>query len=112
MLKPDFNREFSGNKADTGRFFDMQFNHKINYEYDITYLIPVGYKVISTPQDLIIDNSEFSLTLKYEQTGNAIRYAKSIVLKKGKISKSNFKQWNDMIDKLKNNYNQYIVLNK
>lgn len=112
MLKPDFNREFSGNKADTGRFFDMQFNHKINYVYDITYVIPKGYKVVTTPQDLIIDNAEFSLILKYEQTSNAIRYTKSIALKNGKISKSNFKQWNDMIDKLKNNYNQYIVLNK
>jgi hypothetical protein len=88
------------------------FNHKINYVYDITYLIPKGYKVVTTPQDLIIDNTEFSLILKYEQTSNAIRYTKSIALKNGKISKSNFKQWNDMIDKLKNNYNQYIVLNK
>lgn len=112
MLKPDFNREFSESKADTGRFFDMQFNHKINYEYDITYQLPAGYKVSSIPQDLLIDNSEFSLIMKYENYGTAIRYTKSIALKKGKISKSNFKQWNEMIDKLKHNYNQYIVLNK
>jgi hypothetical protein len=112
MLKPDFNREFSASKADTGRFFDMQFDHKINYAYDITYQIPTGYKVTAAPQDLIIDNPEFSLLMKYENYGNAIRYTKSIVLKKGKISKSNFKQWNEMIDKLRYNYNQYIVLNK
>ncbi|MFA9212834.1 MAG: transglutaminase domain-containing protein [Candidatus Methylacidiphilales bacterium] len=112
MFKPDYNREFSGSKADSARFFDIQFDHKLNYAYDLNFAIPAGYKVVSTPQNLNIDNAEFSLIMKYENAGNAIRYTKSIILKKGKISKSNFTEWNKMIDQMRVNYNQYIVLSK
>ncbi len=112
MFKPDYNREFSASKADSARFFDIQFDHKLNYAYDLSFAIPTGYKLVSTPQNLTIDNPEFSLVMKYENLGNTIRYTKSIILKKGKISKNNFKEWNQMIDKMRDNYNQYIVLSK
>ncbi len=112
FLKPDFNREFSSYKVDSARFFDLQFDHKLNYAYDLTYNIPAGYKVGSVPPNISIVNPEFSLDLKYENLGNSIKYTKSMIFKNGKISKSNFKQWNEMIEKLRANYNQYIVLNK
>jgi hypothetical protein len=68
-----------------------------------------SYENCSIVQNL---NKKVSLDLKYENLGNRIKYTKSMIFKNGKISKSNFKQWNEMIEKLRANYNQYIVINK
>ncbi|MFZ4796268.1 MAG: transglutaminase-like domain-containing protein [Bacteroidia bacterium] len=112
MLKPDFNREFYNSKADSGRFFDLQFNHKINYEYDFKFEIPRGYKKVYKPENLIIKNEEFEIQLIYEIVDNYISYKKNILIKNGRITKSNFGKWNSAIDKLRNNYNQYVKLTK
>ncbi len=112
MLKPDYKREFYNAKADSGRYFDLQFNHKLNYVNEYKFEVPEGYNVMYFPENLIINNKEFAIELTYELRGNYIVYKKSISLKNGRITKANFKQWNNAIDRLRNNYNQYIKLKR
>lgn len=112
MLKPDYKREFYNAKADSGRYFDLQFDHKLNYVNEYKFEVPEGYNVMYFPENLIINNKEFLIELTYELRGNYIVYKKSILLKNGRITKANFKQWNNAIDKLRNNYNQYIKLKR
>lgn len=91
---------------------DYEFDYKTNFESITTLVIPAGYKVTKIPQDLVIKEPNFDISITFKNTGSAIVYKKSFVFKNAVIKASEMEKWNAFIKNLINNYNQQITLSK
>ncbi len=94
------------------RKFGYEFDYKENYESDITLTIPDGYKVTKLPENIEINEDNFSVSVKYVQTPKEIIYKKSFLFKNGEIKSSQIDKWNDFMKKLNKVYNQQITFSK
>ena len=91
---------------------NYEFDFKKNYQSDLTLSIPDGYKVSKLPEDLEINEDNYSVSIKYSQTPKEITYKKSFIFKNGEIKANQMVKWNDFIKKLNKVYNQQITLSK
>ncbi|MGH2664915.1 transglutaminase-like domain-containing protein [Flavobacterium sp.] len=91
---------------------DYEFDFKTNYESTVTLNIPQGYKVTKIPQDLVVKEANFDVSITFQNKGNAIVYKKVFQFKNGVIKASEMDKWNTFIKNLANNYNQQITLSK
>ena len=110
----EFNNDFEGVKTEENRIIDMDFGQKFYKNEIITLKIPENAKVDYMPESIIVDNDEFAFELKYafDEGTKQVTYSKKIILKSGKVSKSNFELWDKTIKKLKPFYSEQIVLIK
>ena len=91
---------------------NYEFDYKKNYQSDISLAIPAGYKVTKLPDNLEINEDNFTVSIKYVQTPKEIIYKKSFVFKNAEIKADQMSKWNDFIKKLNKVYNQQITLSK
>ncbi|MFI5221594.1 MAG: transglutaminase domain-containing protein [Bacteroidia bacterium] len=112
FVSPEFSYELKNHFADTARVTDITYGFKLFYTYHYSIAIPQGYKVKYLPKNIDIDNPEFATKVTYSTEGNKIKYLKSVKVKFGTVSKKNFKAWNEMLEKLKASYADYIMLEK
>ncbi|WP_300569923.1 transglutaminase-like domain-containing protein [Flavobacterium sp.] len=91
---------------------DYEFDYKTNYESIVTLAIPQGYKVTKMPQDLIVKENNFDISITFQNTGSSIVYKKVFIFKNAVIKASEMEKWNAFIKNLVNNYNQQITLSK
>lgn len=91
---------------------DYEFDYKKNYESNITLEIPNGYKVSKLPDNLVVNEDDFSINVNFLKKGNAIIYKKSFVFKNALIKVKEIDKWNASIKKLNSVYNQQIILSK
>ena len=91
---------------------NYEFDFKKNYQSDLTLSIPDGYRVSKLPEDLEINEDNYSVSIKYSQTPKEIVYKKSFVFKNGEIKANQMVKWNEFIKKLNKVYNQQITLSK
>lgn len=91
---------------------DYQFDYKTNYESNVLLAIPSGYKVTKLPENLIINENNFSVNVQFAQSESQIVYKKSFIFKNGVIKANEIEKWNSFVKKLQSNYNQHIVLSK
>jgi hypothetical protein len=81
--------------------------HTIREEY---LLIPDGYKVISVPEKLNIENNNYIINTVYSVENDRIKYRKEITIKDVWLKKEHFAQWNADLNSLKRNYSEQIIL--
>ena len=91
---------------------NYEFDYKKNYQSDISLAIPAGYKVTKLPDNLEINEDNFTVSIKYVHTPKEIIYKKSFVFKNAEIKADQMSKWNDFIKKLNKVYNQQITLSK
>jgi hypothetical protein len=91
---------------------DYQFDYKTNYESNISLAIPAGYKVAKLPDNLMVKENDFDVSISFQQTEKEIIYKKSFVFKNAEIKLAEIPKWNDFIKKLNAVYNQQITFTK
>ncbi len=106
----DFKKELNGSIFDSTRQLDFVFPYKTNIQRTTEITVPQGYNVTSVPHGLSVNTKDYDFEISYTQQSNKIIYHKAITLKNTVITKTNFKQWNNDIDKLTDAYNQQLVL--
>lgn len=91
---------------------DYEFDYKTNYESNITLQIPVGYKVSKLPENLSINEADFTVSIAYQQNEKEISYKKTFVFRNAVIKANEIAKWNAFNKKLNAVYNQQIILSK
>ncbi|WP_245574902.1 transglutaminase-like domain-containing protein [Flavobacterium tegetincola] len=91
---------------------DYEFDYKTNYESNVSLAIPAGYKVTKIPENLTINENNFSVNVQFVQSESQISYKKSFIFKNGVIKANEIEKWNSFVKDLQSNYNQHIVLSK
>lgn len=79
---------------------------------NITLELPAGYSIETLPEAISIDNKFLKVDASYTLNGNKIDYNSQIKIKSRLIDKSEFATWNAAIEKIKNFYDEQIVLKK
>ncbi|SHI74980.1 transglutaminase-like domain-containing protein [Flavobacterium terrae] len=100
------NLEFSERKT------DYEFDYKTYFVSNVVLTIPQGYKVTKLPQDLLIKENDFDVSVTYKIIGNTIEYKKTFVFKNAVIKSADMNKWNEFNKNLVNNYNQQITISK
>lgn len=94
------------------RTTDYEMDYKTLYDSEIVLTVPEFYKIVKLPDNLTIKETDFEVSLTYEQVGNTIVYKKTFHFKKGSIQANNIAKWNAFHKQLVENYNQQITLTK
>ncbi len=107
----DFNKELDNFMLDD-RKTDYIFSFKRFLESKTVLEIPSNYNVKYLPENITIEDPNFDLSVNFSKSKNVITYEKSFKIKNAKIETTDFELWNNFISKLKNIYNEQIVLIK
>lgn len=91
---------------------DYEFRFKTNYESNVTLEIPNGYKVTKLPENLSIEEKNFSAKIALQQVGNTIIYKKTFNFKNAVIKAGDIAKWNAFNKNLNTVYNQQITIIK
>ncbi|MEO5775638.1 MAG: transglutaminase domain-containing protein [Flavobacterium sp.] len=94
------------------RKVDYEMDYKTNYESQINFIIPDGYKVTKLPSNLTIRENDFDINITFDKNDKEIIYKKSFIFKNGVIKANEMEKWNDFIKKMIENYNQQITISK
>lgn len=102
----DLYKEFGEFKIDSSRTEDYVLRRKVFTINEVHYKTPEGYKLSALPDDYSIENDEFSFTINfdYSKENESLFIRKEIIIPEGKISVENFKEWNNCIEILNNDY--------
>lgn len=94
------------------RKVDYEFDYKTLFKNTIEFEIPAGYSVKKLPENLIVNESDYTIQLTFENKNGKISYTKLFNFKNGIIRKKDFVKWNEIHSKILNTYNQQIILSK
>lgn len=111
----DLYKEFDYLVIDSTRKIDFVLYRKILNINTTHYKTPEDYKITSYPDNLLIENDEFiiSVDFDYSESNHSIKISKKIQFPKGKISVENFDQWNNALNTLvKDCYENLIIYEK
>ncbi|SEN49931.1 protein of unknown function [Flavobacterium sp. CF108] len=91
---------------------NYELNYKTNYESNVVLAIPDGYKLSKLPENLNVNEEDFSVLISFKQVGKEIVYKKQFVFKNAVVKKADMVKWNDFNKNLKTIYNQQIIFTK
>ncbi|MDL2256031.1 transglutaminase-like domain-containing protein [Parabacteroides sp. OttesenSCG-928-K15] len=77
-----------------------------------TLIIPEGYVIETIPQDLYIERKGYTLSITYLTEEDRITYQKEIRLTDTWLAKQDFPLWNEDLNRLRKQDNEYIILQK
>lgn len=113
ILNPHLKRPLSSAKVDTMiQKYDTEFESTGIYTFDLVFEIPEGYVLDYIPETKKFNYDNFNMVLSYEATGKTIRHTSTLTLDALYITKSQFSNWNEMVNKLSKSYNESFVLKK
>jgi transglutaminase-like putative cysteine protease len=91
---------------------DYEFDYKTNYESNITLAIPDGYAVAKLPENLSIQEDNFTIAVTFQQIKNEIICKKTFVFKNAIIKFKELEKWNAFNKSLNTIYKQQIAFAK
>ncbi|MCK5846010.1 MAG: transglutaminase domain-containing protein [Bacteroidales bacterium] len=108
----ELDRKFSSMNVEDGRNMGYDFQQKVHNKYEASLKLPDNYNVDYLPVTVNIDNEEFLVKAKYsfDESTSTIEYEREIIIKNGIIPPSKFAEWDSAINKLKEIYNDQIIL--
>jgi len=86
--------------------------YKIFKKTSTTLKIPEGYTIKELPNNLAVQHKDFEISFNYSSKGDSIIYEKTIDFANAQIEESSFKEWQVFYKKLKDQYQQQIILIK
>ncbi|WP_053992313.1 transglutaminase family protein [Mangrovimonas sp. TPBH4] len=110
-LDLDPNKEFANYELED-RKIDLVFNYKSHYDFQMNLEIPTGYTIEHLPENIEVDNEDFTIKVNLQLNGNKLQYNKLFVIKNAQIKQANFQLWNDTIKQLNGIYNEQLTLTK
>lgn len=105
---------FSDNvyKSDVSRELPFEIRQSFEDEYEISFMIPKGYKTDETPDDINI-NSEFGhYKLSFVKNGEEIKVSRKIQINKGTYPKEKYNDYVGFRKKIINMDNSKILITK
>lgn len=105
---------FSDNvyKSDESRELPFEIRQSFEDEYEISFIIPKGYKTDETPNDITI-NSEFgNYKLSFVKNGEEIKVSRKIQVNKGTYPKEKYNDYVGFRKKILNMDNSKILITK
>lgn len=90
--------------------FEFYFKNHVVFETELN--VPETDKPGNLPEALTINRPGYSFTGSYSLKGSKLNYRIEIILQQSEIKPEGFGQWNSDISRLKDFYNQQIVLTK
>ncbi|AZB07977.1 DUF3857 domain-containing protein [Chryseobacterium sp. G0162] len=105
---------FSDNiyKTDENRELPFEIRQSFEDEYEISFIIPKGYKTDETPNDISI-NSEFGhYKLSFVKSGEEIKVSRKIQVNKGTYPKDKYNDYVGFRKKILNMDNSKILITK
>lgn len=112
FLNMEFDRDYGESDGRTDRETDIQLEYEFNVNNLTVLDVPAGYTVNHLPPDVDIDTEWFSMKLKYTVKDGKVSYKKTLIAKQRIFPKEMLQQWNDAIVKLRDSYNDHVVLVK
>jgi len=110
-IEMDLRKEFGDFQIDTTkRKYDYWLPYKYNIQRETELSIPDNYIVSAMPENLVIKQPDYEISISYRQEAGKVFYKKSFVIKNPRIAKSKFSQWNADIKKLNTAYNETLIL--
>ncbi|WP_396172075.1 transglutaminase family protein [Flavobacterium sp.] len=91
---------------------DYEFDYKTLYETEIAIVIPEGFKIEKKPDNLKIDEEDYTIDANFTVKGNTIVYKKSFKFKNALLRKNQLESWAVAHKKLLEFYNSSITLTK
>jgi len=95
---------------------DRQHDYVLHSAYisiDETELtLPAGYKVVSVPDSINVQNTDYGVQALYSVKGNKVTFKKSISFNTGRIRKDDFENWKTFAKKLKDFNSSLIAIQK
>ena len=92
------------------RAYDYWFDYKTSILRETELILPDNYVVSSLPASLKIHTADYDFDIQFTSLPGKVLYKKIILLKNPNLVKTKFKQWNTDIEKLKETYNESVVL--
>ena len=108
----EMDKDYVGLKFDSTRINDYQFYSKKHVKSEVVLTIPSNYKIDYVPETVSFVNDNFSFDLRAIIKGNTIIYKKEIKIKDAVIRASEFDDWNNNIKRVKEFYNDQVILIK
>ena len=107
-----FPKDLNSFIPDKNRQHDYVF-HSAYVSADETELtLPTGYKIISVPDSLNIQNADYGVQASYTINGNKVIFKKNISFNTGRIRKDDFENWKAFAKKLKDFNSNLIAIQK
>lgn len=103
---------FASYDVDEERRFPLWFDYKNHVNVNITIDNLDDWEVTHIPENLMIENEEFSIKLSIEKKDNTIHYSFELINYIAQISSFNLENWNEAISRLNEAYEQPIILQK
>ena len=111
-IEYDWEKTYSKLVMEDDRFSDYYFGRKVYKKVKKVIEIPKDYKVSHLPGSVKKKYKDISINIDFKQEKNLIIYLSEVIIGSGSISKKDFTIWNDMIKKIKEAYNDQIVITK
>jgi hypothetical protein len=103
-------KNFSNWTIEETRQSDVDFGERIYKKTSVELQIPKGYTVAHLPEQITVNEPEFSFNIHYKVAGNNIVYTKELKIPEGIINKDAFPRWNKAVKRLGEAYENQIVL--
>ena len=108
----DLNKELSDFEIEKDRTNDVDFDEKLFFTNTTVFDLATGIKVSHLPTPIDIENDLLTIKVDLIHKGDKLYYDKRIILKKQRYSKEEFETLTNSIQKLKDFYNDQIILLK
>ena len=80
---------------DKDRQHDYVFHSAYVSANETELIFPTGYKVISVPDSINIQNTDYGVQASYSVKGNKVIFKKTISFNNGRIRRDDFENWKD-----------------
>lgn len=91
---------------------DYEFDYKTLYETEILIALPQGYTIEKKPENLKIEDEDYTIEANFSLQNNQLIYKKSFQFKNALLRKSHLDSWAAAHKKLLDFYNSSITLTK
>lgn len=112
-VEADFRKELDEFIIDTAiRKHNIKLPYKMNIVQETEITIPMGYKVVTKPTDLIFSNPNTDVSITYKVAGGKLLYKKQIKVKEVLVKKQDFTIWNKNMQQLTDKYKEQLIFSK
>ena len=108
----DYEKNFYSFDFDNDRVTDYLFNAKYFKVIANTFFVPKGWEVVHLPVGFEAENEDYSIKVQIVQEGDQVKYVREINIFKGVIQKKNQLKWNQDLKKLREVYDDFMVIGK
>ncbi len=112
-LNLNINKSNSGSAINIkNRKYDMTYDYRFLDESIVCFTLPEGYNVEYIPENAFYKNEKFGFEINYTVDEDRVIQNKVFYIDNLRVLKTDFAEWNKMIEELNTAYQEVIIINK